>query len=796
MINNYVLIALRHIRKHFNYSIINIAGLSLGLAICLLLTIWVRHELSYDKFHTKYDQLYRLGLEYSFGGQTAKTAQSPTALLPAMRDNFQEVETGVRFYNSAVFRPFVVRHGDALFEEASFYFADSTFFDVFSFRLLSGNPSKALAEPNSLVLTQAMAKKYFGDDDPLGKPIQANTREYVVTGVMEDLPANSMFRFNFIASFSTLDASRETIWWSANYQTFVVLKAGSDITSIQAKVNALVKDALKDEVTSAGDYVIYNMVPLSDIYLRSDIQEPEIVGNIQYVGVFSVIAALILIIACINYINLATARAGDRAREVGVRKVSGALRKQLITQFIGESVILTLMAFAGAVILAGAALPLFNELTGKTFTIKMLLDPAFILPAVTVMIIIASLAGIYPAVLITGFKVVGILKGNFRTSGGGVWLRKTLVVFQFAVSIILIIGTIVILNQVSYIREKQLGYDKENIIMLPFDRQTREVYDQLKTEVTRSGLAMEVARASESPVNVLAGYSISPRGGDDHGIITRAIPVDEGYVPLFGLHLAAGTNFTESDFQRLRKDTVYSFLLNEAAIEALSIPLEQAVGQPVRMNGREGSIKGVLRDFHFSSLHEPIGPLVLFTEESQWNYFFLRLPAGNPDSQLTELGNIYRNLVPHRPFEYKFINDRYAALYESEERMGLISSVFAGLAIVIACLGLLGLVSFAAMQKTKEISIRKVMGASASGIVMLITRDFTRLILIAILLAVPTAWYVMQNYWLTSFAYHAGIGISPFVIATAGCLVLAFATASYQAVKAALVNPAHSLRSE
>jgi putative ABC transport system permease protein len=796
MINNYLLIALRHIRKHFNYSLINIAGLSLGLAICLLLTIWVRHELSFDSFHTNYQRLYRLGLEYSFGGQTAKTAQSPTALLPAMIDNFEEVETGVRFYNSAVFRPFVVRRDDALFEESSFYFADSTFFDVFSFQLLSGNPSTALTEPNSVVLTQTMARKYFGDEDPLGKTLQANTREYIVTGVMNDVPSNSMFRFNFIASFSTLDASKARIWWSANYQTFVVLRDGADVAAIQEKMNALVNEAVKDEVTSAGDYVRYNMVPLSDIYLRSDTQEPEIVGNIQYVVVFSVIAGLILIIACINYINLATARAGDRAREVGVRKVSGALRTQLITQFIGESVMLTLIAFAGAVILAAAGLQLFNGLTGKMFTINNLLDPTFIVPAVMVMLVIAAMAGIYPALLITSFKVVSILKGNFKTSGRGVWLRKTLVVFQFAVSIVLIIGTIVILNQVRYIREKQLGYEKENIIMLPLDRQTQAVYEQLKTEFVRSGQVIEAARASESPVNVLGGYSISLPGTDDHGIITRAIPIDEGYVPVFGMQIAAGSNFTESDFQKLRKDTIYSFLLNEAALEALSLSLDQAVGHPVKMNGRNGTIKGVLRDFHFSSLHEPIGPLVLFTEESQWNYFFLRLASGNQESQLNQLGSIYRSLVPHRPFEYKFINERYAALYASEERMGVISSVFAGLAIIIACLGLLGLVSFAAIQKTKEISIRKVMGASAAGIVLLITSDFTKLILVAILLAVPTAWYVMENYWLTSFAYHAGMGATPFIVATIGCLVMAFATAAYQAVKAALINPAHSLRSE
>jgi putative ABC transport system permease protein len=795
MLNSYLLLALRHLRKHFNYSIINITGLSLGLAICLLLTIWVRHELSFDSFHVNYSRLYRLGLEYSFGGQTAKTAQSPTALLPALQQNFQEVEAGVRFYNSAVYRPFVVRRDDALFEETSFYFADSTFFDVFSFKLLSGNAKQALTEPNTIVLTRAMATKYFGDEDPLGKTIQANSREYAITGVMEDVPDNSTYRFNFIASFSTLDASKETIWWSANYQTFVVLRGDADLASLQERVNSLVEEALKSEVSSPGDYVRYNIVPLSDIYLRSEVQESEVVGNIQYVVVFGLIAALVLVLACINYINLSTARAGDRAREVGVRKVSGALRKQLIVQFIGESVVLTLIAFAGAVIFAAASLQLFNQLTGKLFTIGTLLDPVFVVPALLVMFIIAVLAGIYPAILITGFNVVNILKGNFRTSGRGVWLRKTLVVFQFGVSIFLIIGTMVILDQVKYIREKKLGYEKESVVMLPLDGKTQEVYDQLKVEMTRSGLVNGMARAAESPVNVGGGYSISLPGGDSHGIVTQAVPIDESYASVFDLQFVAGTNFSENDFLILRNDTICSFLLNESAIEALGIPVEEAVGHAVRMNGRNGTIKGILRDFHFSSLHKPIGPLVLFTE-AQWNYFFIRLAPGDHEAQLAQLSGIYRNLVPHRPFEYKYISDRFDALYKGEERMGLISSVFASLAIIIACLGLLGLVSFAAMQKTKEIGIRKVMGATATGIVLLITRDFTRLVLIAIIIAVPLAWYVMENYWLTSFAYRTGMGVAPFIIASAGCLIVAFGTAAYQAVKAALVNPSQTLRNE
>jgi len=796
MISNYIRIALRNIRKHFSYSVINIAGLSLGLTVCLLLTVWVRHELSFDRFHANYDRLYRLGLEYSFGGQTSKTAQSPTALLPALKENFQEVENGVRFYNSSAFRPFVVRKDEHLFEESKFFFADSSFFDVFSFNLVKGNSRTALRDPNTVVLTESMATKYFGAEDPFGKIIQVNGKEYMVSGVMRDVPDNSTYKFDFIGSFSSIKAATEITWWSANYQTFVVLNDDADLAAMSEKINSIVQAALKDELSNPGDYIRYNIMPLSQIYLESDVAEPELVGNIQYVWIFSIIAALVLLIACINYINLATAKAADRAREVGVRKVSGALRRQLIVQFIGESVILTLLAFAGALALSMASLPLFNELTGKSFSLFTLLQPMFVLPAVSVLLVIAVLAGIYPSLVITGFNVLSILRGNFRTSRKGVWLRQALVVFQFSVSILLIVGTLVILKQVDFIRNRQLGYQKENVIMLPIDKEMLKSYHQLKTEMLRSGIVADMGRAAESPVNIAGGYGINVPATSDRGMITRALPVDEGFVTTFAIQVTEGSNFDEADFERAKRDNLYSFLLNEAAVEALGYTPEEVVGMEAKVSGRVGKIRGVVKDFHFSSMHEPIGPLVLFTEESQLNYFFARLHAGDPAENLAGLARIYKELVPHRPFEYAFIDERFARLYAGEERMGAVSSVFAGLAIIIACMGLLGLVSFAASQKTKEISIRKVMGATPPGIVVLITRDFLKLIVLAIIISIPLSWYLMENYWMTNFAYRAPIGAMPFVVTTVGCLAVAFGTAAWQAIKAAFINPAQTLRNE
>jgi putative ABC transport system permease protein len=797
MIGNYVMIALRNLRKHFTFSMINIAGLSLGLSTCLLLMIWIRHELSYDKFHTNYENLYRVSLEYSFGGQVAKTAQSPTALLPTLEANFAEVEKGTRYYNPASFGPFVVNRGDQTFEETKFLFADSTFFDVFTFPLLKGDPNAALTAPNSIVLTASTAKKYFGTEDPMGQVLRVNNRwDLTVTGVTTDVPHNSLIQFDFIGSFSTIDASKSQIWWSANYQTYVVLPPNANIAAIQDKTNELVKKALANEITNAGDYVIYNFMPMKDIYLRSDINEVELTGSIEYVYIFSAIAILILVIACINYVNLATAKAADRAREVGVRKVVGALRKQLVTQFIGESIVITTISFLLALLLTSIAIPMFNELTGKYFAVSTVLSPTFLIVSTAVILALAGTAGIYPAMVITGFKPVNILKGNFKTSGGAVWLRKSLVVFQFATSIVLIIGTVVIVKQIDYVRNKRLGYDQNNVIQLPMDRTIRPLYNQIKTEFLRSGHIASVGRAAEAPVRIGGGYSINIEGGGERGMITTALPIDEGFVSTMGMEIISGRDVTEADMNRLATDTLSSFIVNEKALAELGLGAETAVGTSARVSGRRGTIIGVVRDFHFAPMHEEIAPLVLFTETSQLNYIFARILPGHVDNSYEDLKAVYKTLVPHRPFEFDFLNDRYNAMYESEQRMGAICSVFATLAIIIACLGLLGLVAFAASQKTKEIGIRKVMGATAPGIVVLITKDFIKLVLIAIVVGVPLSWYIMDQHWLVNFAYRTDIGLWPFLLASAGCIIVALGTASYQAIKAAYVNPAQTLRNE
>lgn len=797
MLKNYLLIGVRSLLKHRFYSTINVAGLGLGLAACLLLVTWITHELSYDKFHINASRIYRSSLEYSFGGQTAKTSVSPTALLPMLQKNFPDVENGVRIYNPSAWNPYIIRKDEKLFQEEKFFYADSTFFQVFSFVLLRGNPSKVLTEPNTVVLTQSIAKKYFGDEDPLGKTIEVNNRkEYLITGLMEDVGTNSLLRFDFIGSFSSLDASKEQIWWSANYETFVLLAPSTDVQSLTDKTETRVKKELAPELTNPGDYVKYNFIPLTDIYLRSDMNESVTVSDIQYIYIFGAIALLVLVIACINYINLATARAADRAKEVGIRKVVGAMRKQLVFQFIGESIIITLLSLAVAFLIAKLALPAFNAMTGKEFASSILFSPSFVGMALLVSLFMALAAGAYPALAITSFKPVRVLKGNFRTSGKGIWLRQSLVVFQFCISIILIIGTLVVIKQLDYIQNKKLGFQKENTIVLPLDAKTETVYSQLKTEVLRSRTVSHMARATESPTSIAGGYSLNLEGSaNNQGMIVTAMSVDSEFIPALGMELSAGRNFTEGDFQKAKSDTIFSFILNESALHELALEKDNVMGARVSLNGRKGEIIGIVKDFHFAPLQKKIAPLVLFNQDSDFSFIFIKLKGSVSASSLSVIEEICKTLTPHRPFEYTFLDEQYNTLYSNEQRMGKIITTFAFLTIIIACLGLLGLVSFSALQKTKEIGIRKVLGATASTIVLLITKDFARLVIIAIVIGLPLACWMMSQ-WLSDFAYKTDIGLWPILLSSLLCITIAFGTASYQAIKAALINPADTLRNE
>jgi putative ABC transport system permease protein len=795
MFRNYFLIALRNLKKNVTYSVINIFGLSIGLATCLLILTWITHELSYDHFHEKSSSIYRASLEMQSNGQIVSTAVSPTALLPALKE-FPEVEAGVRVYNPTAWNPYVVKNDDKIFQENKFYVADSTFFKVFSFELSEGNKAKALVQPYSVILTESMAKKYFGDNEPLGKTLLINnTQEYTITGVMPDVPSNSLLQFDFLASFTSIRQGREEpVWWSANYQTFFILKDGTDVKSFSAKTDDFINKAIG--LTSPQDKVHYHIMKMTDIHLRSSCEnEPELIGNIQYIYIFGAVALLILGIACINYVNLATARAMDRAKEVGIRKVAGAFRKQLIAQFMGESALIAIVAYMIAFSFVYITLPFFNSLTSLHFDTTVFSTPEFIVTSMVAVAFIAIFSGAYPAVAITSFKPVAVLKGSFKHSGKGVFLRQLLVITQFSISVILIVSTLVIFSQLSFIQEKKIGFQKENVLILPLDRQTEKVYSQLKTEFMRRTNVVAMGRGTESPIKIQGGYSFDVSGDNEQeDMLVTAVASDTGYIPALNMTMVEGRNFTAGDFQRLETDTLYSFIVNQSALKAFFLSPKDAIGKQARLSGRRGEIVGVVEDFHFSSLHNAIGPLVIFSEDT-YNLIAVRVNTNDITRDLERMRKISASLLPHRPFEYEFLDQKYDSMYAAEQKLGKLFTIFATLAIIIACSGLLGLVAFSAAQKTKEIGIRKVLGATPTNIVYLITRDFAKLVIISIVIGVPVSVWLMQQ-WLGDFAYHVPIGITPFIIATLACLVIAFGTAGSQALKAALLDPSKTLRNE
>ena len=802
MLTNYFKIAVRNLLKRFGYSFINIFGLAVGIACCLLLSIYIIDEQSYDKFHKNADNIYRINTVYNYGGTSGKMYNTPTALLPSILREFSEVKTGTRLFDVSIFSPVVVQRDDKQFQERDFLYADSAFFDVFSFPLMKGDPDKALAVPNSVVLTESATKKYFGDEDPMGKVLKINnSRDYQVTGVVKDVPHNSHFHFDFIASFNSLAASKEETWGSANYATYIVFDNPANKSKLEEGISKMALKQIGEDFTKAGNSLAFDLMPITAIHLYSDIpNEFEPQGDIKSIYIFGLIGLLILIIGCINYMNLATARSADRAREVGMRKVLGAYRKQLFYQFMGESLIITTVSTILAFMIVSFVLAPFNVFAGKFFSVDSLFSGTIMLGAVSTIIIVSLLAGAYPALSLSSHQPGSVLKGSFKRSAKGSILRKLLVVVQFSISIFLIIGTLVIYKQLNYMRDKELGYNKENVLIVPTDREVNKAFATIKSQFERRADVVGVSIGSENPSNINGGYSIHVQGMESGQTLSvNAVTVDKDFVSNMGIQLISGKNFTEADVARSTKekyeDREYGFIVNRQLLKEIMLDPEEAVGLKAALNGRQGKIVGVVGDFHFSSLKNKINPLVLFIEPAQYNEIFIRIKPDRLNQTLAELGDEWKALVPHRPFDYRFLDQEYDALYKSELKLGNIFTLFAVLAIMIACLGLLGLVAFTVEQRTKEIGIRKVLGATIASLFLLISKDFTRLVVVAFFIAAPAGYYLMTE-WLSAFEYKVSVGAVPVAAAIAITLVLSLVTISFQSIKAALMNPVDTLRNE
>jgi putative ABC transport system permease protein len=807
MLKNYIKTALRNLLKRKGYSLINIVGLAIGMASCLLILMFVNDELSCDAYNEKADRIYRVAASFLYGGRNFDIAVAPAPTAQVLLAEFPEVEDAVRFRQRG---RYIFRYGDNTFKETQVSYVDPSFFNIFSIPLLMGNPDTALTEPNTLILSQKTAQKYFRYEDPVGKTLRLNDRtDYMVTGVFEEIPDNSHFHFDVLISMTSLEESKSQSWMSQNFQTYILLHKGADPASLEAKFPALLIKYMGPQIEAFMGQSIEKLMkenelrgefflqPLRDIHLHSDlIAEMEATSDIKYVYTFSVIALFILVIASINYMNLSTARSAGRAREVGIRKVLGSYRSQLIRQFLTESMLLCLVSLVLALGLVKLALPFFNGLSGKAMSLADLRNPSMVGALALVTIIVGILAGSYSAFFISAFQPVNVLKGHLKSSVKTGWLRSGLVVFQFAASTILIIGTFVVYNQLHYIQNKKLGYDKEQVIILS---NTYLFGDQAETFKNTMLAYAQIVNATVSdylpvPSN-RNNSSVLPEGERDSKKATSMQNwiVDYEYIKTLGMKIVAGR-----DFSREHSSDARAAIINQAAAKQFdwADPVGRRVGRIVSLQGdfELYEVIGILEDFHFETLKETIGPLVMFLGESNGNISF-RVKSEDMAGTIGLLHKEWKKFLPNQPFEYSFLDERFADMYKTEQRIGKIFGIFAGLAIFIGCLGLFALAAFSAEQRTKEIGIRKVLGATATNIIRLLTKELVILIAMANIIAWPVAFWVMKG-WLNDFSYRTSLSVWVFVGAGLLTLFIALLTVSYQAVKAALADPATSLRYE
>ena len=794
MLKNYFKIAFRNLWRHRVFSLINILGLTVGMTACFLIFLYVRFELSYDNMHSKADRIYRIICDIKTPTETMKPGGPSWAVGPHLTmGDFPQVEASVRTTGDEL----LVRKGNVKFQELNSIFADSSFFQVFDFKLIKGNPRTALNEPLNIIFSESAVKKYFGNADPVGQIVLLTGDGFTakVTGVMQDIPENSTIKADMIVSMNTLtrkfNPGLNDQWGNYGNTTYVMLKPGASAETFTKQLPAFLEKMNGTEMKQLNMYPTLMLEKLRDVYLRSTRDDSK-TGNIKNVYIFSIVAVFILLIACFNFINLTTARSSERAKEVGIRKVVGAGRQQLTRQFIGESVLLCIIAFILTLAAAALLLPSFNLLAGKTLSSGIFQNSGFIGTLFLASIGIGLLAGIYPALVLSSFKPVAVLKGRFSTGTKGILLRKILVVSQFTISIALIISTIIVYLQMNFMRQQDLGFSKDQEMVINSNGDPAK--ETFMTAVRGLPNVKSVSMSSSVPGggNMGAYSKIQNVKGDMQIANLDLYFVDFDYLKQYDIKMAAGRMFSR-DFMT---DTTHAMILNESAVKTFGYRSpKDAVGRDFNQWGREGKIIGVMKDFHFKSLQQEIKPLSMRIEPNGCSLISIKVSGNNLPGTISAIENKWNTLIPARPFSYFFLDEFFDKQYRSEQRFGKLFLNFAILAIIISCLGLLGLASYSTMQRTREIGIRKVLGATVSNIVNLLSKDFLKLVIIAIIIASPLAWYAMHK-WLQDFAYRIPISWWVFAVAAITAALIAILTVSFQAIKAAVSNPVISLRSE
>jgi putative ABC transport system permease protein len=810
MFTNYLKIAWRNLIKNKTFSLINIFGLAIGLASFMLIALYVVDEKSYDKFHENADNIYRIQSDINFGGNELRLAVSSDAIGQALKNDNPEVKEYVRFYNSSGSK--LIKKGNEFINEPRVAHADSTLFDVFTLPGIEGDTKTALNDPNTVVITESTAIKYFGTTNVIGKTIEIKDNDnpvYTVTAVIEDMPRNSHFHFDFIFSMDNIKYGWGN-FLSHNFQTYILLQDGTNHKEFEKnfvqfidkyilpQAQQFMKIGSMAEFESAGNKLEYTLIPLTDIHLHSDrAVEMGVNGNIQYVIIFSAIAIFILLIACVNFMNLSTARSANRAREVGIRKVLGTEKKSLILQFLIESVFLVFISLFLAIGISYSSISYFNEISGKELLFSDLLNPAILLILFILPFLVGGLAGSYPAFFLSSFKPISVLKGKINQGLKKSHLRSGLVVFQFSTSIILIICTIVVFLQLEFIQNKKIGFNKDQVLIVEGTDALGNSVDAFKNEVSKMGGVKSSSFAGFIPVSNSSRtdntFSTEPVMTDKTALSMQIWNIDYDYIPTMGMEMSEGRNFSVE----FGSDSS-AIIINETT--AKLIGGENLIGKKIYANdGNPGqstpmTIVGVVKNFNFESLRENVGPLSFKLGNNKWVTAF-KIEASDASDLITNIEDKWKEMAPGMPFSYDFLDESFDKMYRTEQRIGKVAMSFAFLAILIACLGLFGLATYMAEQRTKEIGVRKVLGATVPSIVSLLSQDFIKLVLIAAIIAFPLAWWAM-NSWLEEFAYRINIGWWVFLIAGLSAIFIALATVSYQAIKAAIANPVKSLRTE
>jgi putative ABC transport system permease protein len=809
MIANYIKIAFRNLTKYKFISFINLFGLTMGLACCLLITIYILNEISYDRYNKNADNIYRV--TRSFNNSEGVISLRLSTVSPPfgyyLPTDFPEIRKMTRLLD---FGTTPIKYKEKVFNEKNIFFADENLFDVFTVRVLKGNPRTALYDPFSVMLTEEMAEKYFGDEDPMDKTIRFNNQyDARVTGIYKAFPPNAHLHPGMLVSFNTLKDSAiygaenlRSNWSNNSFFTYLLMPPEFSPENMIARFPSFIDKRMAGQEyvgQQASKFTTLGLQKLADIHLHSHTDyEAEPNGDITRVYIFSAIALFILLIACINYMNLSTARSALRAREIGIRKVIGAGRKELVAQFLGESVLICWAATLLAGALTYFSLPWLNKVSGQEFSFAILARPGIIIAFVLIPFVVGIISGIYPALFMSSFQPIKTLKGLFKVESGSISLRKALVIVQFSIGIILIITTIIVFKQLQFIQNKSLGFDKERVVTMPYYAVMNRQYESFRNELLQNSSFKNMTRSSRIPTGrLLDNMGASTYSGDSLRPVDtdiKFVSSDHDFTSTFGIQMVAGRYFS----REYGTDTA-SFVINESAVKVLGWKnANEAVGKDLKYGNQKGRIIGVINDFHFESMHQTIVPMIMLMFPPSRPYFnnlSIKITGSRMSSALSYMEKTWKKYFPETPVDYTFLDENFDQLYQAEQRQATLFTSFACIAIFIACLGLFGLSAFSISQRIKEIGIRKVLGADVNNIVSLLSKDFLKLVGVAAILAFPIAWYFMNN-WLQDFAYRISMPWWVFLIAGIGAAFIALITISFQAIRAAIANPVKSLRTE